>query len=76
MRGLHGEGNANAKCGERDHRRRADADENHLAEDGPNFEELTFERGDQDPVKKAGVKPEKVLQSAARLASAERCFPD
>ena len=62
MRGLHGERHANAERGERDHRRRAHADEHHLPEDRRELEELSLERRDQDPVKQASVEPEIIFQ--------------
>ena len=64
MRRLHRQRHADAERGQRDHRRRAHPDEDHLPEDRRDLEELAFERRDQDPVKQASVEPEKVFQDA------------
>jgi len=61
---LHRQSHAYAKRRQRNHRRRAHADENHLPEDRRDFEKLTGKRRNQNPVKQADVKLEIVFQNA------------
>ena len=63
MRGLHGQRYAHAECGQRDHRRRAHADEYHLPKDRRDFEKLAGEWRNQNPVEQAEIKLEIVFQN-------------
>ena len=55
MRGLHRERHADAERGQRDHRRRADADENHLPENLGDTKKLAGKRRDEHPVKQTQI---------------------
>ena len=63
MGGLHGQRYAHAERGQGDHRRRAHPDKHHLPEDRRDFEKLTGEWRDQNPVEQAEIKLEVVFQN-------------
>jgi hypothetical protein len=65
MRGLHGERHADAERRQRNHWSCAHADEHHLPKDRRDFEQLAFERCDQNPVEQTEVEFEVVFQDAA-----------
>ena len=65
MGGLHGQRHAHAERCQRDHRRRAHSDEHHLPKDRRDFEKLSGERRDQNPVEQAEIKLEVVFQNKA-----------
>ena len=61
MRSLHRKRHAHTESGQRDHRRRARPDENHLPEDRRDLEKLAGKRRNEDPVKQTKIKPEVVF---------------
>jgi len=65
MGGLHGQRHANAKRRQRDHRRSAHSNEDHLSEDRRDLEKLSGERRDQNPVEQAEIKLDVIFQIMA-----------
>ena len=66
---LHGERDTHAECCQRDHRRRAHADEHHLPEDRRDFEKLPGKWRDQNPIEQAEIKLDVVLQNEASASA-------
>ena len=74
VRSLHGERHTHTERSQRDHRRCAHADEDHLPEDRRDFEKLPGERRDKYPVKKAQIEAKIIFQSrAVRPRRMPRC---
>ena len=58
MRRLHRQRHTNAKCRERDHWRSAHTDSYHLPEDRSDFEKLSGERRNKNPIEQTEIKLE------------------
>ena len=65
MGSLHGQRYTHAERCQRNHRRSAHPDENHLPEDRCDFEKLTGERRDQNPVEQTEIKLDVIFQIMA-----------
>ena len=76
MRSLHGKRHAHAERRQRDHRRGAHPDENHLPEDRPDLEKLACKRRNENPVEQTEIKSEVIFHLLALRAECQAARTD
>jgi epsilon-lactone hydrolase len=76
MRSLHRKRHAHTESRQRDHRRSARPDENHLPEDRRDLEKLAGERRNEDPIKQTKIKPDVVFHLPIKRAECQGARTD